>query len=48
MFFQREYRDRIRKVVEENNYQLTTWATPYLLRNKLNLSSLDPELRKNL
>ena len=46
MFFQREYRDRIRKVVEENNYQLTTWATPYLLRNKLNLSSLDPELRK--
>jgi len=45
-FFQEQYRNKVRKIVEEKDYQLTQWGTPYLLRNKMNLSSLDPELRK--
>ena len=46
MFFQPQYRKKVRRIVEQKQYQLTQWGTPYLLRNKLNLSSLDAALRK--
>lgn len=46
MFFQPEYRKRVRRLVEDKQYQLTQWAAPYLMRRGLNLSSLDPALRK--
>lgn len=36
----------VRKIAEEQGYQITQWASPDIINRGYNLSSLDPELRK--
>ena len=46
VFMNTSVRKEVRKMVEQNNYQLTTWLSPTLIGEGLNLSSLDSDLRK--
>lgn len=45
VFFDKYRRLAVRNTVEQNHLNLTVFATPYLKERKMNLSSLDPELR---
>ena len=46
LFFDRWNRMAIRQLIEENDLNLTIFATPYLKDHNLNLNSPDSELRK--
>ena len=45
-FFEPENQQRVKEACQENNWELTMWATPALLAEQLNLSSLDDSLRE--
>ena len=45
-FFEEKNQQRVKEYCEKNNWELTMWATPALLAEQLNLSSLDDSLRE--
>ena len=45
-FFEGKNQQRVKTYCETNNWELTMWATPALLAEQLNLSSLDDRLRE--
>lgn len=46
IFFEKENIHTVRDICERNGLSLTMWASPYLQREQLSLSSLDDELRE--
>lgn len=46
VIFRKENQTKLRRIVEENNYQLTIWGSPNINEKGYNLSSLDVEERK--
>ncbi len=43
---EKQNRDTVRRIVEEDGYQLTVWSSPSITENGYNLASLDGELRE--
>ena len=46
VFFDKYNRMTIRNIIEQNDYNLSVFATPYLKENKMNLGSLDQDARR--
>ena len=46
VIFKQENQQTVRRIVEEEDYQLTVWASPNISDSGCNLSSLDAQLRE--